>query len=456
MSATVQLVFLGEVLSGFRLEDVQRDLGRALKADEAKLKALFSGRRAVLKRGLPEAEAPRYVARLAALGARIHIEPTPETATAMAAATSAQGSESAWPTIAPPPETDRHAAPAAPGPAPIAARPVPVASPPAAPMSRAADATELALQPLETPAVDEVTCPKCGERQTRRLLCRGCATNIEMAIASQREDEERRRAERQAALEALRAQRRGRVHDDEGRVSTAWPIGFGFSGRVARLPSTTANVWLFTALLLLTVGFLQRPTLPRALLMGVGALGVFFFTMRLTVLRCHDCDRHGWWALMVLVPYVGSLASLLITFLPGNPDVNEYGPPPPRGRWRWLVVALAVFAVSFVMLVRAGMGFSERLAEQQHKHEQEHADDVIELGTTDVAPSDINEAFQRDYAQAQPNKAFAAASKQVWGWSGNASSVQQAVRDALAQCNAKRPAYTAECHVININGQGPR
>jgi uncharacterized membrane protein YhaH (DUF805 family) len=401
VSATVQLVFLGEVLSGFRLEDVQRDLGRALKADEARLKVLFSGRRAVLRRDLPDAEAPRYVARLAALGAKVHIEPM------------------------------------------------------AAPSAR-----ELSLQPIEhdEPAPveggDEVTCPKCGERQPKRLLCRACATNIEMALAAKVEEDERRRAERQAKLDALRARRRGRVHDDDRGERSAWPIGFGFSGRVARLTSATAGVWLFTALLLLTVGFLQRPSLPRVLLMGAGALAVFFFSMRLTVLRCHDCDRHGWWALMVLVPYVGSVASLLVTFLPGNPEANEYGPPPPRGRWRWFAVALGVFAVSCVMLFHAAIGFVERQAELRRQHAADH--EVIELGTTEVAPADIQEAFQRDYAGAPANKAFAASSRRAWGWSGNAPTVQQAVRDALAQCNAKRPAYTAECQVVNINGQNPR
>ena len=52
MSAPVQLVFRGEVLAGFRLEDVQRELGRLLQADEAGLKKVFSGRPTVLKRGL--------------------------------------------------------------------------------------------------------------------------------------------------------------------------------------------------------------------------------------------------------------------------------------------------------------------------------------------------------------------------------------------------------------------
>ena len=68
---SVQLVFYGEVIAGFRLEDVQRSLAALLKLDEARAAALFNGSRVVLKRELPAAQAERYVAHLASLGARV-------------------------------------------------------------------------------------------------------------------------------------------------------------------------------------------------------------------------------------------------------------------------------------------------------------------------------------------------------------------------------------------------
>lgn len=461
MSATVQLVFCGEVLDGFRPEDVQRDLGRLMQADEARLKSVFAGRRTVLKRGLGTAEAQRYVSRLAAMGARVHVEPMPVPPSAPAAG--------GWPTIVPPPEEDRRAAApigasiAAPLPAPIA---VPAAAPAAAPLAvlpkvnpaqPAASATpnapqELALQ--STPAADEVVCPKCGERQTRRLLCRACTTNIEMAIAARQEEEALRRAERQAALEARRHPRRQAAHD--GGQRSAWPIGFSFSGRVGRLSSATANLWLIAALLLLTTGFLQQPSLPRALLVGSGTLAVFFFSMRLTVLRCHDCDRHGWWALFVLVPYVGSLASLLFALLPGNPEANEYGPPPPRGRWRWLGVAALALVLCSVMVVRAGIRFAERYAAERG---DETADEMMELGdgaatggSSGGGSGGLQEAW-RDYVGAPGHKAFAASSRHNYAWVGNAVSPDEAMRSAMAECDARRQPYTPPCRVVNVNGQ---
>lgn len=434
MSAPVQLVFRGEVLAGFRLEDVQRDLARLLRADEAGLKRLFSGQRTVLKRGLAAADAQRYVSRLAAVGARLHVEPMPAPPTAPAA--------SGWPAIAPPPEEDRRAAP------PIAAPPPPV------PMPVPAMPTELAL--VATAPADEVVCPTCGERQTRRVLCRSCATNLEMALAAKAEDEALRRAERQAALEARRNPRR-HVEANGGERSAS-AIGLSFSGRVGRLSSATANLWLIGAMLLLTAGFLQRPSLPRLLLVGVGALGVFFFSMRLTVLRCHDCDRHGWWALFVLVPYAGSLASLLIGLLPGNPGTNEYGPPPPRGRWRWFGLSLVVLVLCSALLVRGGLRFAERYAAEQA---DDGADDIVELGGDgrigggSGGGAALQEAL-RDYAGAPGHKAFAASSRQTFAWAGNASSLDEAVREAMAQCDARRKPYTPDCRVVNVNGQAVR
>lgn len=447
MNAPVQLVFRGEVLAGFRLEDVQRELGRLLQADEARLKNVFSGRRTVLKRGLAAGEAQRYVSRLAAMGARVHVEPMSAPPPAPA--------DGGWPMIAPPPEEDRHAATSVAAPQ---AKALPVVQPaqPATPAAAPAPAAskELALLPTHDP--EEVVCPKCGERQSKRLLCRACATNIEMGMAAKVEEEALRRAERQAALEARRHPRRRGAHEADAGQHSAWPIGFGFSGRVGRLSSAAANLWLIAAMLLLTTGFLARPGLPRGLLMGTGALAVFFFSMRLTVLRCHDCDRHGWWALFVLVPYVGSLASLLIAFLPGNPAENDYGPPPPRGRWRWLGLALLVLALSSALLVRASIRFAERHAAEANSDD---AEEMVDLGGdtrigggSGSGAAGLQEAL-RDYTQAPGHKAFAASSRQNFAWVGNAVSPDEAVRNAMSQCEAYRPQYTPNCRIVNVNGQ---
>ena len=52
--------------------------------------------------------------------------------------------------------------------------------------------------------------------------------------------------------------------------------------------------------------------------------------------------------------------------------------------------------------------------------------------------------------------AFAASSRQTYAWVGNAGSVDEAVRDAMSQCEARRAPYTPDCRVVNVNGQAVR
>ena len=55
MDATVQIVFFGEVMEGFHLEDVKRKVGQLLKLDETRVAQMFSGTRTVLKRAMRKA-----------------------------------------------------------------------------------------------------------------------------------------------------------------------------------------------------------------------------------------------------------------------------------------------------------------------------------------------------------------------------------------------------------------
>jgi uncharacterized membrane protein YhaH (DUF805 family) len=47
-----------------------------------------------------------------------------------------------------------------------------------------------------------------------------------------------------------------------------------------------------------------------------------------TVRRLHDIGMSGWWALLLLVPYIGGLIVLVFTLLPGQPHANAHGPAP--------------------------------------------------------------------------------------------------------------------------------
>lgn len=93
----LQLVFEGECVEGHDPRAVREAVAAALRLDERRVERLFSGRRVVLRRGMGEAKAHRYIARFAMLGAVVRAEPsqprhsstpaaTPQAARAVAAA----------------------------------------------------------------------------------------------------------------------------------------------------------------------------------------------------------------------------------------------------------------------------------------------------------------------------------------------------------------------------------
>ncbi|CAM3529005.1 Inner membrane protein YhaH [Vibrio aerogenes CECT 7868] len=47
-----------------------------------------------------------------------------------------------------------------------------------------------------------------------------------------------------------------------------------------------------------------------------------------TVRRLHDTGRSGWWALIALIPFIGTLVLIVLTIFEGDKGSNEYGPDP--------------------------------------------------------------------------------------------------------------------------------
>lgn len=64
------------------------------------------------------------------------------------------------------------------------------------------------------------------------------------------------------------------------------------------------------------------------LLSGIYSLAVIIPTIALTVRRLHDTDRTGWWVLINLVPFIGSIVILIFALLDSTPGSNRFGPNP--------------------------------------------------------------------------------------------------------------------------------
>jgi len=296
--APVCLVFTGEVLEGFQIEDVKRGVGEVLKVDDAKLTAMFSGVRTVLKRSMTPAEAERQVAKLGKLGARVHIEPAKPSAAA-----------DAPPTIEP-----EAAAKVSPNPPAVPVQPV-----------------SLSFAPPWHLTEEEVVCPNCRERQPKRIRCRSCDTDMPRGMAAAAKKKEGAR----------------------GKWGGTPPfLGMGLQGRMGRITYFNASMLSMLALGAIGIGAEALAPLTGSMLafVPVGLLAFVFlaWALRVSALRLHDLNRSGWWTLALLIPCLGSVGSLVMMFWPGAAGDNDYGSPPRQGSG---LMAIGVVVLSIALVI---------------------------------------------------------------------------------------------------------
>ncbi|HET7795455.1 MAG TPA: DUF805 domain-containing protein [Rhizobacter sp.] len=412
--AQVRLVFAGEILPGHQADEVKRRFGEKFKLEGARLAAMFSGERTVLKRSLSYDDAISYMAQLQKYGVRVHMEPLD----------------------------------APPAPAPVATAVRAVVPPQAA----------VAPAPLAI-AEEQITCPNCGETQSMRVLCRSCATDMPRGIAARKEDEDRARAER---LEAARARRglppSGSAHAPQHDEDAPPLMGFGLSGRVSRLTYINSILVSWIALLWLGMMALTRPGVFTVLLFLVGLVVISLWSLRVTVLRLHDFNASGWWSSMFLVPYIGQAVSVALLFIPGSRDDNDHGGLPRPGSKLVAGVLVLVFVLSVAASWRPAVrAFTQMLQEDE---ETETFDGVSASGP---APSDRElsahiesvtaiAGFRDEYWNQANHKAFAASDDGAWGHGAGQTSPRQAVTIALQRCEERRKPYTRSCHLLNVNG----
>lgn len=61
---------------------------------------------------------------------------------------------------------------------------------------------------------------------------------------------------------------------------------------------------------------------------GIFALLVFLPTTAACVRRLHDTGRRGYWVLLGIIPWVGSIVTFILYALPGHIGDNRFGPDP--------------------------------------------------------------------------------------------------------------------------------
>ena len=110
---------------------------------------------------------------------------------------------------------------------------------------------------------------------------------------------------------------------------------FSLDGRINRL-----RFWLYNLIpvltwvvMLLVIGGASEgssesiQTTLKAILFVIWVLCVWI-ALAIHVKRWHDLDRSGWLALLVLVPYLGTVVSVVIGFIAGTSGSNRFGDDP--------------------------------------------------------------------------------------------------------------------------------
>jgi Protein of unknown function (DUF805) len=170
------------------------------------------------------------------------------------------------------------------------------------------------------------------------------------------------------------------------------------------------------------------------------------------VLRCHDCDKSGWWSMLLWLPTVNFIVTIVLSCAPGTDGDNEYGEQPPPTSW-W-----AFGAAAFCLLLLFALTFSQviRLIERQGEDDADD-DGAITFQADPRAATlpnfDAQVSFNESYLSAKGHKAFATSPSGGWGWAATRRSQNEAARDALLDCETRRPTYTAPCALVNVNGQ---
>lgn len=435
-AAQVQLVFRGEVLQGFHVEDVKRALGERLRIDEKGLANLFTAPRTVLKRAVAPTEAACYIATFAKLGAILHAERLAPPAPQARAATGLS-----LPTIVPPPDDVAPPAPVrsgppAPAPIPAATRPLAIAPTPEAPA--AAD-------------VEEVVCPNCKERQSKRLLCRNCSTNIEMALAAKAEADAAARAATLAERQRKYGIKTGIEPVVNHTASAPGLLGLRFEGRLGRLPYWTGGFAITTVFYLIVIMLMARPSTGRWALFWLGGALYFLVSLRWTAMRLHDLNASGWWAVVLSVPYVGAAASLVLSFVPGTTGDNDYGEPPREGRWRDLAIAAGVFLLAVVLTFSTlTAGLLRFYMDEDDGLEPLDEPSAMAPATAEhlLPPGAARHAFETAYTAAPGFKAFASSTSGPWGWSGGSATLSHATAAAMQHCESQRRSDQAPCEIL--------
>lgn len=100
----------------------------------------------------------------------------------------------------------------------------------------------------------------------------------------------------------------------------------GFQGRARR-----KEYWmflLFHLIICIALALVEQITGINGVLTGLYSLGILLPSLAVGFRRLHDTGRSGWWLLISLIPFVGSIILIVFSCQDSQENANKYGPNP--------------------------------------------------------------------------------------------------------------------------------
>lgn len=334
-------------MSGGPLDAIRDEVGRVFKLDGPALDRMLTGRPVVVSRSTTAEAAAKLLERLHKLDLEARSEPLPGepvVGVKPAVISASPASLPDLPGVVEPPAVE----PKAPEP-----------DKPAVTVPATGHVLALVDDTPPTPGEGETVCPKCGELQPKRTLCRKCGLDMPRYAAAQAEAEREARVARQATA-AAPAKSAGRMQEVDYSSFNGPPglLGLGFSGRIGRLDYLSSSFICWSISLLFVTMALKTSSLAVLIL---GLLLTLVYAFRCVVLRLHDTDHTGWFSLLMLIPLVGGVMGLFLLFFGGTDGDNEFGGPPNDGGGLRLIGAL-LLTFLFFSLATASIAKDPELA----------------------------------------------------------------------------------------------
>ncbi len=108
----------------------------------------------------------------------------------------------------------------------------------------------------------------------------------------------------------------------------------GFRGYVVwNARSTRSEYWwwtLFAIIVAIVASIIDTALFSTNMMTSVGpvslitSLALFLPGLSVWIRRLHDTDRSGWWAWILLIPFVGLIVTLVFVLLPSKPGPTRW------------------------------------------------------------------------------------------------------------------------------------